>query len=345
MGNGFSVAWRTYDAQFWGTPQRRERIYLIADFSTECAGEILFECEGLPRDFEQGGKAQKGITPDAERGVGGGYFAFGWANGEGAGLTASDTVYPTLLARRNGEPAVVIGCDLYNGALTGDKAATLGANSGASANHAGPSVIILNDQGGAFMDVSSDVVSTLRAQEHGHQPIVCYGVDCRNGTLTADKAHTLQAHGSSGTSLNCTPCVIYDARGNGNGQIAPTLTGDHENRVTDYTSVAVFRMQAFGQYESDGTTSTLKARDYKDNTDLVVQKSKKRKYIVRRLIPLECGRLQGFPDWWTLGTNGSDTAIYKMWGNGIALPCAVDVLWRIVKTVVLFGRWERRATQ
>lgn len=58
-----------------------------------------------------------------------------------------------------------------------------------------------------------------------------------------------------------------------------------------------------------------------------------RKYILRRLTPLECCRLQGFPDWWTDGVEGSDSAIYKMWGNGIALPCAADVIGRITKEV------------
>ena len=56
---------------------------------------------------------------------------------------------------------------------------------------------------------------------------------------------------------------------------------------------------------------------------------KNRKYIVRRLTPTECARLQGFPDGWTDGTDGSDSAKYKLWGNGIALPCAEDVLGRI----------------
>ena len=56
-----------------------------------------------------------------------------------------------------------------------------------------------------------------------------------------------------------------------------------------------------------------------------------RKYVLRRLTPTECCRLQGFPDWWVDGAEGSDSAIYKMWGNGIALPCAADVLGRIAK--------------
>lgn len=58
-----------------------------------------------------------------------------------------------------------------------------------------------------------------------------------------------------------------------------------------------------------------------------------RKYILRRLTPVECARLQGFPDWWTDGADGSDSAKYKMWGNGIALPCAADVLGRIAKAL------------
>jgi len=70
------------------------------------------------------------------------------------------------------------------------------------------------------------------------------------------------------------------------------------------------------------------ARDYKDGKDLITDE---KHYIVRRLTPLECCRLQGFPDWWDADVEGSDSARYKMWGNGIALPCAFDVLRRIVE--------------
>jgi site-specific DNA-cytosine methylase len=74
------------------------------------------------------------------------------------------------------------------------------------------------------------------------------------------------------------------------------------------------------------------ASDYKDQ-DIVATpvNTLAKKHIVRRLTPLECCRLQGFPDWWEDGVEGSDSARYKMWGNGIALPCAVDVLRRIAK--------------
>lgn len=59
MGNGWSVAWRLHDAQFWGVPQRRKRIALVADFGGESAPEILFERESLPRDIEQGKQERK----------------------------------------------------------------------------------------------------------------------------------------------------------------------------------------------------------------------------------------------------------------------------------------------
>lgn len=58
-----------------------------------------------------------------------------------------------------------------------------------------------------------------------------------------------------------------------------------------------------------------------------------KKYVLRRLTPLECARLQGFPDWWTDGVEGSDTSKYKMWGNGVSLPCVFDILKRITREI------------
>lgn len=83
-----------------------------------------------------------------------------------------------------------------------------------------------------------------------------------------------------------------------------------------------------------GVASALKCRDYKDFTDIVQEDHmEQRKYVLRRLTPLECARLQGFPDWWTDGVEGSDSNVYKMWGNGISLPCAADVIGRIAKEI------------
>ena len=170
-------------------------------------------------------------------------------------------------------------------------------------------------------------------------------------------AHSLRAQ-SQCSFREDTETIVFDARGNGDGVTCPTVTGDHAGRPTDYTPV-VCRMTAFGEYETDGTASTMKQRDYKDATDLVVAFAqntrdevrlqngdgkicgalaaqpgmKQQTYVascfggdvvrtltaiynsspcadrgrdivamgsaVRRLTPIECERLMGFPDNWT----------------------------------------------
>lgn len=88
------------------------------------------------------------------------------------------------------------------------------------------------------------------------------------------------------------------------------------------------------RFGEDGKANTLARTDYKEPPIVVWQKENnqmEKRYVLRRLTPMECARLQGFPDWWTDGVEGSDSNKYKMWGNGIALPCAADVIGRIAK--------------
>ena len=276
VGDGWSVAWRVYDAQFWGVPQRRKRIYLIADFGSERAGEILFECESVRGDSAESGEAREGTSADVEGSAG-----------------RSDCA---------------IGCDLYNGQLTGDKAATLGANSGASANHAGPSVCLpaafMGGQGAKARSIAycdDGTTPTLKSAPSGGNtvPDVCYpnvarsilarhdsspcgdrgqnficvqntgrgwwnegevaetlrtpcggdstkanlvvAVDCRNMCVNEELSATIQAKNEGGHSLNYINPIVYDARGNGGGMTVPTITGDHQNRVSDYTCICVER--------------------------------------------------------------------------------------------------------
>jgi DNA (cytosine-5)-methyltransferase 1 len=132
MGDGWSVAYRTLDAQYWGVPQRRRRIYLVADFAGRGAGKILFESEGLS-----------------------GYSAEGFRSWQRA--TGSFTPC-----------AGAAGYDGYNGSLTEEVSSTLGVNCGMSTGRNG---IVLNDQGGNRMDITEEVTSTLRAEAH-HPPCV-----------------------------------------------------------------------------------------------------------------------------------------------------------------------------
>lgn len=144
-------------------------------------------------------------------------------------------------------------------------------------------------------------------------------------------------------------CKVWDARGNGDGITSPTITGDHNNRITDYTAVIVeqkpethyYSMQRFDEFKESAAASTLKQRDYKDVTDIVVEEREpklNRKYIVRRLTPTESLSLQGLPKWWCDGVKGrSDTAVYRLSGNGLALPCAIDVICKISKAYEMKG--------
>jgi site-specific DNA-cytosine methylase len=136
--------------------------------------------------------------------------------------------------------------------------------------------------------------------------------------------------------------VVMNAYCAGNGQldqasisdVVSTLDCMHDQKmVIIENDMKYYTKQAHGEYIDGKVASSLKQRDYKEYTD-VVQDEQKRKYVLRRLTPTECARLQGFPDWWCDGANGSDSAQYKLWGNGVALPCVAFIIGRIagVKT-------------
>lgn len=69
-GDGWSIAWRTLDAQFWGVPQRRKRIFLVADFGGDRASEIFFERESVSGDITASGNQRQEVTGGVEGGVG-----------------------------------------------------------------------------------------------------------------------------------------------------------------------------------------------------------------------------------------------------------------------------------
>ena len=139
MGDGWSVAYRTLDAQYWGVPQRRRRIYLVADLAGGSAGKILFESEGLSGYSAEGFRSWQRAAGSLETCIG------------AAGRQAASAF------------------DGYNGSLTGETSATLGVNCGMSTGRNG---VVLNDQGGYRIEVSEDVAATLRAETHGHPPCV-----------------------------------------------------------------------------------------------------------------------------------------------------------------------------
>lgn len=182
MGDGWSIAYRTLDAQYWGVPQRRRRIYLVADFRGQCAGKILFESEGLPGDTPKSIRPGQGTADGAEESIGKAGSTFDLRFTSDGTKNARGHCYGTDISRAldtggqkpdSNHGGVVClepqGVDGYNHELTGDKAASLGQNCGMSTGRNG--VMCLNDQGGQHMDVSEGMTGTLRAQAN-HPPLV-----------------------------------------------------------------------------------------------------------------------------------------------------------------------------
>ena len=209
-----------------------------------------------------------------------------------------------------------------------------------------PSVMCLHDQGGQRMDVSENMTGTLRANEKGHQPLVYenHGVDARIRE-SGEVSPTVTAR--YGTGGGNTPLVqedddVYCIVGNiidrqpengGNG------CGYQENLAYTITTVdrhAVFARQRVDEFKEDDIASTQSARQSKDATDLVVEPNRQYAQLIRRLTPLECERLQGFPDGWTDIPGASDSARYRALGNSVAIPC-VEFIMRSLKEVASLG--------
>ena len=88
--------------------------------------------------------------------------------------------------------------------------------------------------------------------------------------------------------------------------------------------------------KNDNIASTQSARQAKDATDLVVEPDRQYAQLIRRLTPLECERLQGFPDGWTNIPGASDSARYRALGNSVAIPC-VEFIMKSLNEVVSLG--------
>lgn len=178
-----------------------------------------------------------------------------------------------------------------------------------------PSVLCLNDQGGQRMDVSEDRTGTLRASEKGHQPLIYehHGMDARVKEFGSQSPAVTTRYGTGGGNI---PLVqeddVYCIVGNvidrqpengGNG------AGFQENLSYTLTAMdrhAVFARQRVDEFRDDEITSTQSARQGKDATDLVLDPERQHAQLIRRLTPLECERLQGFPDEWTGIPGASD---------------------------------------
>ena len=459
-GNGWSLAYRVFDAQYWGVPQRRRRIYLVADFRGQRAGEILLKPEGLRRNSAQSGTHGQETARCAKNSVGtaiGGVDRYNQSFLPGLAQTlrasGGGDCIPTVLApvANAGDNRLAIVQPISDGGCS-----TLFENHRRDCRYKGslkvaPTVTATYGMGG---NNTPFVVSVIETSETVH----CYDIGearLRTPSEYIEKSPTLraEAHGNAPYVIN-KKTLVYDTRGNGAGETVPTITGDHNNRITDYTALCCeavvydganitsplnktnpqagdpchtistdsrnyivhclqgngidradtagcngkgvcedkcytlntidrhavcFPQQAYNKFIQEDIEATLKASGgtYGGGSENLVaeQSFSPIRYIVRRLTPTECARLQGFPDLWgyldkkesftdeeykfwlevrntyTRINNKavkdytkaqmlswynklhSDSAEYKMWGNGIALPNALYVMQGIAEVV------------
>ena len=209
-----------------------------------------------------------------------------------------------------------------------------------------PSVMCLHDQGGQRMDVCENMTDTLRANEKGHQPLVYenHSIDARVRESGEVSPTVTARYGTGGgnTPLVQEPNEVYCIVGNiidrqpengGNG------CGYQENLAYTITTVdrhAVYARQRVDEFKNDDIASTQSARQAKDATDLVVESDRQYAQLIRRLTPLECERLQGFPDDWTNIPGAADSARYRALGNSVAIPC-VEFIMKSLNEVVSLG--------
>ena len=293
-GRGVDLAWCVYDAQYFGTAQRRRRLFLVADFRGKSAGEILFVPKSLRGYFEAGGTPRQGLTAFAE--------------------SRPDT--------------------------------------------AGGEIVVLNDQGGVSLTVERSGLSpTLRSQTHGNLPVGAAGFDLQQITSKTNRSTLRPVQPTlCGTGQ---PHVVTMATGQANAEvladIAPTLNCNHEQPLLVHPQIAgtlcasgagLSRPAGMGsetdfcitsagfRYEAGSAAGSLGYQEETAPTLLAAQQSGILHHhyadlIVRRLTPLECERLQGFPDFWTEQGGGraiSDTSRYQMLGNSIAVPCVAYIM-------------------
>ncbi len=316
VGGRWSVAWRVHDAQYWGVPQRRRRISIVADFGGDTASEILFERKSVSGYLAPRGAAGEEAAGDF---------------GAGADCAGADLI---CMATQQGGAEI----------RTDDRAPTLTAAAGMSGNN---------------------------------QPVICAAFKAGQGAkangigYAEECAPTLSAVSSG---LNQCPSVLVFDRAqitspNNRSTAGPDKPCPALHTFGEVPAVC-YQMQGFGDYREGDVASSCKQRDYKDSTDLVVSSVDCRNFteggeingtlqakesggqslnlqntvrtgmIVRRLTPMECERLQGYPDGWTdigkwydsqtgegywvdsLGKRHktADSPRYKALGNSIALP-------------------------
>jgi len=414
VGDHFSLAWRVLDVQYWGVPQRRKRIFLVADFAGGGAGEILFKSEGLSGYSKESIRSWQGTASYIADSTGeAGTICLNDQGGNRMDVTKDITC--TLRAKSNHPPCVMDsavfdnhGKDTrFSGPI--DVAPTISATYGTGGNNQ-PFVV----ENPKTYDVRFTSEGTINARSNVYESDTARTIDTsgnapdsNQGGIAVVESYALQGsmigrddkNGPRGDGVNeevsftlntvDKHAVVYaiDRESFNCGQNYARNLGITEDGINSTLNAQGPSAVATPTYSSSKASfftnaekelaNTLVATDYKDPP--LINGNDGIEYTVRRLTPTECARLQGFPDWWCSGLGienptmddlrtwydifethrkvtgsyskaktlkqiskwlknpHSDSAEYKMWGNGVALPNVCFVLSGIVWYTQLEG--------
>ena len=366
LGKDFSFAWRTFDAQYWGVPQRRMRIYLVADFDGGCASKILFESEGVSGYSAESFRAWQETSQSfgncsKETGSGLMFENHSQDTRYTGPLNVAQTVSATYGTGGNNQPFVVENfhkaygiCGKYSNSMLSDN-----PNSGFYEANTSRTIDTSNqspckNQGGMVVVEGNG----SRPSHHGDG----YKESETMYTLNCTENHAV-SYGIGRPAMN----QGYNARFSFQveEEKSPTIVASGAGGIA-HPKYSTSKNSHHTVAEKE-KANTLVASDYKD-PPVVNDSTPEIEYIVRRLTPQECALLQGMPTWWCddigienpteeqinwwqnvfetynkavgktckpksrkqiekwLKNPYSDSAAYKMWGNGIASSNALFVL-------------------
>lgn len=335
--NRGEAAWRVLDAQYWGVPQRRKRIFLIADFGGRCAGEILFKPESVQRYFAEGCDERKSITGDVTDSV--------------RATSERNITFAKISSTLRAGAGAPKHFQDYTGRLVATSAAGFKPRNSAKARSMGYS-----EEQMPTLDTTMNaaVIVRMRSGKEGGGKGALVSEEKSLTLATGNDQIIFEPRSQDGTprihangicpTLNTAqggqrqPCIAYCIAGNvidrklengGNGKGVKEEVSYTLNTI-DRHAVA-FPSTSFSQYIDDKVACTLRASggNLGGGSENLAVANNRCIYKVRRLTPTECERLQGLPDNWTI--DGSDTARYKALGNGMAQPCPDFIMQGIAR--------------
>ena len=322
---GYGLAWRVLDAQFFGVPQRRRRVFIVGHLGAPCPAEILFECESLSGDSQESGEAGTRVTALSADGVG--TCGADDNQAQGGHVIAPLTTKP--YADNDAQESRIV-----THSLTGE-----GHDAGEDGTGRGTPIVTFPLASDPIHSVGIAQPVTGRNGDPGCVASVVYALGSHSGAADGEatnKSHAAGGPVGMGIAQNIVPILEVDGgttRGEGpNG----TGIGDAGDPMYTLQEGKQHALAFTERTRKDGRNLETSEKAYALCNPGSGGRTHSRQLLdttatPRRLTPTECERLQGFPDGWTDIPGASDSARYRALGNSMAVPCVGWILERLVR--------------